>query len=415
MNPPDDNFSGQKPFDQRHAIAMWDFSWILRHHRLGEFEDWNKVLDELCERGYDSLRIDAMPHLIAPGETGEAVEEFSFPQESWKPALWGNAYSTKVRPREDLVNFLTQCYKRNIRVVLSSWFVGPFQPVKTCSDLVRVWDETLRFLQQHNLLGGILYVDVANEYPFWNGLSWMRKDLDKMAKRLPESSLKDTSEVHIPDMANMTKNVRLNSQQRKYVNGLLEDALSALRRKWPLPFTASFEHSTISLDEDIDLSLCDVLDYHIWFNHHPVSEQIQFSHLQEENDQNFEALQRSVDRSWGAHESEIIFWMGQKIAAIGQAARLQGIPCGNTEGWGPILWQEHPALSWEWVKECGNICVDLAIENGYHFICTSNFTHPQFRSLWRDIDWHKSLCAKIRSTGGSIFSESVGSSAASFS
>ena len=33
------------------AIAMWDFSWILRHHRYGEFEDWDKVLEELDERG----------------------------------------------------------------------------------------------------------------------------------------------------------------------------------------------------------------------------------------------------------------------------------------------------------------------------------------------------------------------------
>jgi hypothetical protein len=35
------------------AMAMWDFSWILRHHRYGEFEDWDKVLYELAKRGYE--------------------------------------------------------------------------------------------------------------------------------------------------------------------------------------------------------------------------------------------------------------------------------------------------------------------------------------------------------------------------
>lgn len=40
------------------AIAMWDFSWLLRHHRLGEFEDWDKVLDGLVARGYNAIRID---------------------------------------------------------------------------------------------------------------------------------------------------------------------------------------------------------------------------------------------------------------------------------------------------------------------------------------------------------------------
>jgi hypothetical protein len=26
---------------------MWDFSWLLRHHPCGEFEDWDAVLDGL--------------------------------------------------------------------------------------------------------------------------------------------------------------------------------------------------------------------------------------------------------------------------------------------------------------------------------------------------------------------------------
>lgn len=49
------------------AIAMWDFSWILRHHRLGEFADWDGVLDELVLRGYDAVRIDCMPQFVARG------------------------------------------------------------------------------------------------------------------------------------------------------------------------------------------------------------------------------------------------------------------------------------------------------------------------------------------------------------
>ena len=40
------------------AIAMWDFSWLLRHHRLGSFENWDKVLDELAGRGYNAIRMD---------------------------------------------------------------------------------------------------------------------------------------------------------------------------------------------------------------------------------------------------------------------------------------------------------------------------------------------------------------------
>ncbi|MGV8092543.1 MAG: cellulase-like family protein, partial [Mangrovibacterium sp.] len=50
----------QERLEKTLAIAMWDYSWILRHHRYGEFEDWDKVLEELAERGYNAIRIDVM-------------------------------------------------------------------------------------------------------------------------------------------------------------------------------------------------------------------------------------------------------------------------------------------------------------------------------------------------------------------
>lgn len=39
------------------AIAMWDYSWILCHHKFREFEDWDQVLQGIVERGYNALRI----------------------------------------------------------------------------------------------------------------------------------------------------------------------------------------------------------------------------------------------------------------------------------------------------------------------------------------------------------------------
>ncbi|MBW2293056.1 MAG: cellulase, partial [Deltaproteobacteria bacterium] len=43
---------------------MWDFSWATRRSgNEAEYADWDKVLDQLAERGYDNVRIDAFPHL----------------------------------------------------------------------------------------------------------------------------------------------------------------------------------------------------------------------------------------------------------------------------------------------------------------------------------------------------------------
>lgn len=47
------------------AITMWDFSWIERRWDGAGFADWDDALDQLVERGYDAVRIDAFPHLIS--------------------------------------------------------------------------------------------------------------------------------------------------------------------------------------------------------------------------------------------------------------------------------------------------------------------------------------------------------------
>ena len=51
--------------DRPCAITMWDFSWLERRWPGAGYEDWDRALDELAERGYDAVRIDAYPHLHA--------------------------------------------------------------------------------------------------------------------------------------------------------------------------------------------------------------------------------------------------------------------------------------------------------------------------------------------------------------
>ena len=88
---------------------------------------------------------------------------------------------------------------------------------------------------------------------------------------------------------------------------------------------------------------------------------------------------------------------GRALNAISATASKHNIVCGNTEGWGPIFWYDHPELDWKWVKECGEICVDLARKHdNYKFICTSNFTHPQFKGMWKDKKWHQKITSAIK-------------------
>ena len=53
---------GLKP--RRVTNAMWDYSWLTQHYPGGAFADFNKAADELLERGFNTVRIDAFPLVI---------------------------------------------------------------------------------------------------------------------------------------------------------------------------------------------------------------------------------------------------------------------------------------------------------------------------------------------------------------
>ena len=110
-------------FDHPLAIAMWDYSWLLRRHKSGSFKNWDIVVDGLAERGYNAVRIDCFPQFVAADEDGRVQEEFFHIRETWKPAYWGNQFSMYSRPREGLVEFIKKCEERDIYIGLATWFM----------------------------------------------------------------------------------------------------------------------------------------------------------------------------------------------------------------------------------------------------------------------------------------------------
>ena len=180
------------------AIAMWDFSWLLRHYKGGGFEDWDQVLSELARRGYNAIRIDCFPHLVAADNEGKVVEEFYYPKKNWKPALWGNDASVYVRPREALAEFLPLCKKYGIYVGLSTWFreddSSRHDMPRGVDGFTRVWTETLDFLKENGLMDNVIYVDMLNEYPLFHGFVWLSKKLDRL-KGVSDESVKNAAKL----------------------------------------------------------------------------------------------------------------------------------------------------------------------------------------------------------------------------
>lgn len=385
------------------AIAMWDYSWLLRHHRQGAFENWDETLDALVVRGYNAIRIDCFPQLVAAGEDGKIQQAFYHPKSAFDLTLWGNEYSIWTRPREALLEFLPKCRERGIYVGLASWFLdhntGRTGEFIGEDSLVRVWDETLEFLAAHGLLENVIYVDLLNEYPLWHGYGWLTRRLAELGDN-PKVELK-IGEVHEQRVLDgLAADRKYNERQVAFYNRFINQVIVRLNDKWPsLDFFASVSKAFDVPWQDMDFSRFAALDLHIWFVHNRAFS-LETGYFRDihphANDLAFAPCFKKLTAYWQRHKPELTGWMDSEMWEVAARGSELGIPVGNTEGWGPICWMDHPELTWDFVKASGELCVELAVKHGYSFICTSNFTHPQFPGIWNDVEWHQRLTACIR-------------------
>ena len=113
-------------------------------------------------------------------------------------------------------------------------------------------------------------------------------------------------------------------------------------------------------------------------------------------DVHFAETNRLIHTLYRENEETYNRWMAEHIAQAAALGRKYHIPVGNTEGWGIIMWREHPYLEWDFIKQAGLVSAKLAAEQGYAFICSSNFCQPQFTRLWADVAYHRQVTDLIR-------------------
>ena len=396
------------------AIAMWDSSWLRRRYDGGGFENFDQVLDELVDRGYNAVRIDVFPHLIANAPDGTNSERFldpsGFGNHQFGFAGWGSPWTVYTYPRRDVVEFIKACEARNVYVLLSTWLKPTADPrnewVNGPEDLIRIWDETLQFLSENDCMKNIIGVDVENEIPVGAGNSWLYDQLNHL--KTPEKSWN-----------------QFNEKQKSFYCDYFRVVLKELRNRWPeIPFAASMDWSVYSQDREMDFSEWDFLDMHIWAenaNHINIFEDVAIQEVARMHvgikcndtlfsnpyvglgrimppDINFEKINEDMLENWYKKRPLFEEWLEEEIAFVAQRGKKYGIPVGNTEGWGTIFWRQHPLLTWDLIKDAGLLGAKLGRKYGYTFNCQSNFCEPQFISLWRDIEYHREVTSIIRGT-----------------
>lgn len=350
------------------AITMWDFSWLERRWPGAGYEDWDCALDELQLRGYDAVRIDAYPHLVAR----DAARDWELVSDStWTVWDWGSPGRIRVRPLPPLEEFLAKCFGRGIEVSLSTWFRQDADNVRLEIDrperLAAVWLHTVGKLRERGLADRLLSIDLCNEFP---GDKWAPFFQNEGGSAWDGTTPKAVA--------------------------FMREAVAHFRRAEPtLPCTVSF--AGCDLQQQVDWGFLDFLEPHIWMAQSGSGfyDQVGY-HYQGRDTSGLEALAAKAEPLYRSDPARWQGFLKLRIAAWAGTARRTRRPLMTTECWGPVDYKDWPGLDWGWVKEMCAVGVDEAIGTGCWFaLATSNFCGPQFQGMWRDVAWHRRLTDAI--------------------
>lgn len=357
------------------AITMWDFSWIERRWPGAGFEDIDKALDELTERGYNAVRIDAFPHLIAKDPRREWT---LLPV--WYSNDWGSPYKNRITLFPALPDFLRKCRQRGVKVALSSWYREDADNIRmeitSPEKMAKNWIAVLDLISREGLLDTILYVDLCNEWP---------------------------GDLWAPFFENTPKSATWGCWQTKASMEYMRRAVELVRERYDsIPLCFSFDSIGYNDYREQDLSFFDLVEHHIWMpqmNNYEFYKLVGKSPNGRWSDESYHLLSDNAERVYRERPEYWQKLLTDGIKELADSVASQRLMLATTECWGIVDYKDYPLLSWDWVKELCELGVKTALGTSrWAIIATSNFACPQFVGMWRDIDWHRRLTALIKST-----------------
>lgn len=365
---------------RRLTFAMWDQACLLRHGKGGSFADWDRVLDETVERGYNTIRLDPMPQWIDLAKP-ERVLAWPDPKTPYLPWDWNTAVRAPVG--RWLLEFMEKLLARpSLHYTLSAWWFG-YNPAsaqkgpallgrpRNHTEGAELWARQLRQWQRRIGFDRLVYVDLANEVPyFFPGF------LDRLKRD-------HGFDWGVPAFT---------PAQAQVIADELNPPLAALRREFPmLRFTWSIHGDLRWLDVPLEL---DCLDVHFYADADPRwSQRTKFPelmpHLYTRNDWHAD-FSRRCRQTVDAVGPMLRQRQRAKVARFAAWAAERGMPLTTTEAWSSWYYFDSPNLDWGWLLEWAEWSVEDAIDAGMWGWTPHNYTQPHFAN-WRDARWHRRL------------------------
>ena len=378
---------------RRLTIMMWDQAYLVRHLPGESFADYEKVLTEAVERGYNTVRIDPLPNLIDLAKP-QTVLHWDDPQRPFFP--WGNLHACTGPVGQWLIEFMQRLLKKGLYYTLSSWWFdesnwcgkeGISPAVKRIprnhTEAAEIW---LPFLAQWKRMFGfdhLVYVDIHNEVPFFM----------KGYKQL----LKEKVGL------DWDKGLPFTSEQVDFLSQDLNGAMRILQREFPeLRFTASIHGDVRWCSVPLHFDCLDVHFYldadQRWVNRTKFDEWVTAGIY--DDDSWFREFSDRCAKTRNAVMPMLFQRQQQRLADFAAWSGRHGMPLTTSESWSSWYYYDHPDLDWAWLLEWAEMTVEGAIAHGMWGWTPHNYVQPQFEN-WKDVSWHRRLTEKFL-RGGTI-------------
>jgi hypothetical protein len=357
----------------RVTVVMWDHSVFARHMPGDACEDFDRILDEAVERGYNTIRIDPIPGVTDLARPEEIVS--MAPVEPYHPWIRPQGFEGPLG--EWVIEFMEKLLARNLNYWLSAWYMPLITPASptphSLAEDVAVWTPFLQEWKKRFGFDNCLMVDLCNEYPHF-----------PLCTRKPWLNEQFGEDFSAPWNAYVIKDCNA--------------AMARMRRTFPeLRFTMS-THGDVRWTE-LPLEL-DCLDVHFYACADPRWEaRTRFSdHLVDKvmfnsTDWHADFSDRCIKTS-RIMKAQLRARQRAKVRAFADWGTRLGMPLTTSESWASWYYLDAPDLDWSWLLEWAEWSVEDAIDFKMWGWTPHNYCQPQFEN-WKDVKWHQRLTERF--------------------
>ena len=166
---------------ERLTITLWDFSWYVRTGPGEPFEDLDRAFAEAVDRGYNTVRICAMPYLLfGSGLDTSAVRLGSLGGDYGQRVRWYDvAQPTVIDARSQLLALFEAAQRHDCYVIVSSWeyqqsssfaadpdwceALMTIDPEQRAEAQALALADLIDFLAEHHLDDRVAFTEIHNE------------------------------------------------------------------------------------------------------------------------------------------------------------------------------------------------------------------------------------------------------------